>query len=51
MEFLQIYWPVFVVGPIIGLIAITLYFRPKQNVRLTEMTPTRPHMTEAAKAP
>jgi predicted flap endonuclease-1-like 5' DNA nuclease len=50
MEFLQIYWPVFVVGLIIGLIAITLYFRPKQNVRLTEMTPTRPHMTEAAKA-
>jgi predicted flap endonuclease-1-like 5' DNA nuclease len=50
MEFLQIYWPVFVVGLIIGLIAVTLYFRPKQNVRLTEMTPTRPHMTEAAKA-
>ena len=50
MEFLQIYWPVFVVGLIIGLVVITLYFRPRQSVRLTEMTPTRPHMTEAAKA-
>lgn len=50
MEFFQIYWPVFVVGLAIGLIVALRYFRPKQNVRLTDMTPTRPHMTEAAKA-
>jgi len=50
MEFFQIYWPVFLVGLIIGLIVITLYFRPRQNVRLTDMTPTRPHMTDAAKS-
>jgi len=48
MEFLQIYWPVFVVGLIIGLIVTYLIFRPKQSVRLTDMAPTRPHMTQAA---
>ena len=45
MEFLQIYWPVFVVGLIIGLIVVYLIFRPKQNVRLTDSVPVRPHMT------
>ena len=49
MEFLQIYWPVFVVGLIIGLLVVYLIFRPKQSVRLSDMTPTRPHMTEAAR--
>lgn len=47
MEFLQIYWPVFLVGLIIGLIVIYLIFRPKQNVRLTDSVPVRPHMTHA----
>ena len=45
MEFLQIYWPVFVVGLIIGLVVVILYFRPKQNVRLTDSVPLRPHMS------
>src|SRR5688500_6255002 len=36
MEFFQTYWPVFLVGLIIGLIVIYLAFRPKQNVRLTD---------------
>lgn len=45
MEFLQIYWPVFLVGLVIGLIVVILYFRPRQNVRLTDSTPIRPHMT------
>jgi predicted flap endonuclease-1-like 5' DNA nuclease len=48
MEFMQIYWPVFLVGLIIGLIACYLYFRPKQNVRLTDSVPRRPHMNAAA---
>lgn len=49
MEFFQIYWPVFVVGLVIGLIVIILYFRPKQTVRLTDSVPTRPHMPPPAK--
>ena len=47
MEFFEIYWPVFLVGLIIGLIVIYLVFRPKQNVRLTDSVPTRPHMAHA----
>ena len=47
MEFIQIYWPVFLVGLIIGLIACYLIFRPKQNVRLTDSVPLRPHMNVA----
>ena len=48
MEFIQIYWPVFLVGLIIGLIVCYLIFRPKQTVRLTDSVPTRPHMGQAA---
>ena len=50
MEFWQSYWPVFVVGLIIGLIVIYLIFRPKQTVRLTDSVPIRPHMTHAGPA-
>ena len=49
--FIQEYWPIILVGLIIGLIVGYLAFRPKQSVRLTDMTPTRPHMTETAKQP
>jgi len=45
MEFIQLYWPVFLVGLILGLIACIFYFRPKQNVRLSDSVPLRPHMT------
>jgi predicted flap endonuclease-1-like 5' DNA nuclease len=48
MEFFQIYWPVFLAGLVIGLVVILLYFRPKQNVRLSDSVPTRPHMTHAS---
>ena len=48
MEFLQIYWPVFLVGLIIGLIVVFLIFRPKQNVRLSDSVPVRPHMTHVS---
>ena len=45
MDFIQFYWPVFAVGLIVGLIVCYLYFRPKQNVRLSDSVPLRPHMT------
>lgn len=48
MEFIQLYWPVFLVALITGVIVGYLYFRPKQNVRLSDSVPTRPHMTHAA---
>lgn len=48
MEFFQVYWPVFLIGLIIGLIAVYLIFRPKQNVRLSDSVPVRPHMTHAS---
>ena len=47
MEFIQIYWPVFLVGLIIGLVVCYLIFRPKQNVRLSDSVPLRPHMDVA----
>src|SRR5262245_44998612 len=49
MEFFQIYWPVFAVALIIGIIVGYLYFRPKQNVRLSDSVPLRPHMTHVPK--
>jgi predicted flap endonuclease-1-like 5' DNA nuclease len=51
MEFFQIYWPVFVVALLIGIVVGYLYFRPKQNVRLSDSVPLRPHMTHAPKKP
>jgi len=47
MEFIQEYWPVILVGLIIGVIVGYLIFRPKQSVRLSDAVPTRPHMTHA----
>ncbi|HXG80343.1 MAG TPA: hypothetical protein VNJ05_00925 [Sphingomicrobium sp.] len=48
MEFIQIYWPVFLVALVIGIIVGFLVLRPKQSVRLSDMTPVRPHMTHAS---
>jgi predicted flap endonuclease-1-like 5' DNA nuclease len=48
MEFIQLYWPVFLVALIIGVIVGYLVFRPKQTVRLSDSVPTRPHMTHAS---
>lgn len=47
MEFLNEYWPLILAGLIIGLIVAYLVFRPKQNVRLSDSVPVRPHMTHA----
>src|SRR5262245_58272220 len=44
MEFIQIYWPVFLVALVIGIIVGLRVLRPKQNVRLTDSVPLRPHM-------
>lgn len=48
MEFIQLYWPVFLVALVVGLIVGLLVLRPKQNVRLTDSVPVRPHMTHAS---
>ena len=50
MALIEIYWPVFLVGLIIGLIVIYLIFRPKQTVRLTDSVPVRPHMNASTSA-
>ena len=49
MEFMTIYWPVLLVGIVIGAIVGYLVFRPRQRVRLSDDTPVRPHMAVAPK--
>ena len=49
MAFFEIYWPVFLVALLIGIIVGYLVFRPRQRVRLTDSTPVRPHMVVTAK--
>jgi predicted flap endonuclease-1-like 5' DNA nuclease len=49
MAFVEIYWPVFLVALIIGIVVGYLIFRPRQRIRLSEDVPLRPHMTAAAK--
>ena len=43
-ELLDVYWPIILVALLIGLIVGFLIFRPRQNVRLTDSAPVRPHM-------
>ncbi len=50
MEFLQSYWPVFLVALVIGAIVGYLVFRPRQRITLTDSTPLRPHMTAPVQA-
>ena len=50
MEFIESYWPVFLIALIIGAIVGYLVFRPRQRVTLTDTTPLRPHMTAPAQA-
>lgn len=51
MEFMTIYWPVLLVGVVIGAIVGYLVFRPRQRIRLSDDTPVRPHMTVAPPKP
>ena len=48
MEFIQIYWPVFLVALVIGIIVGYLVLRPKQTIRLSDSVPTRPHMAHSS---
>ena len=44
-ELLATYWPVILIGLVIGIVVGYLVFRPKQSVRLSEEgRPRRPHM-------
>ena len=45
-EIFNAYWPVILVALLIGLIVGFLVFRPRQNVRLTDSAPKRPHMAQ-----
>lgn len=49
MEFIQTYWPVSLIGVLLGLLAAYFWFRPRQQVRLTDSAPVRPHMALAPK--
>ena len=42
------YWPVILVGLLIGIVVGYLIFRPRQRVMLSSDTPVRPHMAHAA---
>jgi predicted flap endonuclease-1-like 5' DNA nuclease len=45
------YWPVILVGLLVGLITGYLIFRPRQRVTLSSDTPVRPHMAAASEPP
>ena len=45
------YWPVILIGLLIGLIVGYLIFRPRQRVTLSTDTPVRPHMAMTAEKP
>ncbi|MBA3667125.1 MAG: hypothetical protein H0W65_05325 [Sphingomonas sp.] len=49
MEFMTIYWPVLLLGVLIGAIVGYLIFRPRQRVTLSKDIPVRPHMTGPAR--
>ena len=51
LELWNQYWPVILVGLLIGLITGYLVFRPRQRVTLSSDTPVRPHMAVAASPP
>ena len=44
------YWPVILVGLLIGLVVGYLVFRPRQRVTLSSDTPLRPHMAVEKRA-
>lgn len=46
-ELFDAYWPLILAALLIGLIVGFLVFRPRQQVRLTDSAPVRPHMAAA----
>lgn len=51
LELWNAYWPIILVGLLIGLVTGYLVFRPRQRVTLSSDTPVRPHMAVAAAPP
>ena len=51
LELWNNYWPVILVGLLIGLITGYLVFRPRQRVTLSSDTPVRPHMAVESAPP
>ncbi len=50
IEAFQGYFPAILIAVLIGFIVGFLIFRPRQQVRLTDSTPLRPHMAQGLKA-
>jgi predicted flap endonuclease-1-like 5' DNA nuclease len=48
MEVVHDYWPAIIIAIALLIILAFLIFRPRQRVRLTDSTPVRPHMQQAA---
>ena len=51
VELWNAYWPVILVGLLIGILVGYFIFRPRQRVTLSDDRPIRPHMTVAAAPP
>ena len=51
LELWNQYWPVILVGLLIGLVVGYLVFRPRQRVTLSSDTPVRPHMVASKPSP
>lgn len=45
-EWLNDYWPIILLAVLLAAIIAYLLFRPRQRVRLSDSTPTRPHMVQ-----
>ena len=45
-ELLNEYWPLILIAVLAAAIIAYLIFRPRQRVRLSDSTPTRPHMVD-----
>jgi len=51
VELWNAYWPVILVGLLIGILVGYFIFRPRQRVSLSDDRPVRPHMAVAANPP
>ena len=51
VELWNAYWPVILVGLLIGILVGYFIFRPRQRVSLSDDRPVRPHMAVAAAEP
>ena len=51
LELWNAYWPVILVGLLVGIVVGYFIFRPRQRVTLSDDRPVRPHMAVAAADP